>query len=70
MIDQRLLLPPSVSEFVAPDHLCLFVRDLAREARDLSAIERTYGRDPRGYPPYHPAMMVALLLYAYTQGTA
>ena len=22
----------------------------------------------KGYPPYHPAMMVALLLYAYSQG--
>ncbi len=67
-VDQRLLLPPSVSEFVAPGHLCLFVRDLARGVLDLSAIERTYSRDPRGYPPYHPAMMVALLLYSYTQG--
>jgi transposase len=67
-IDQPLLLPPSVSEFVPPDHLCLFVRDLARGELDLSAIERTYSRDPRGFPPYHPAMLVALLLYAYTQG--
>jgi transposase len=24
--------------------------------------------DDRGFPPYHPGMMVALLLYAYTQG--
>ena len=27
-----------------------------------------YEREERGQPPYHPAMMVALLLYAYTQG--
>ena len=67
-INQPLLLPPSVTEFVPPDHLCLFVRDLAREVLDLTAIERTYSRDPRGLPPYHPAMLVALLLYAYTQG--
>ncbi len=67
-IDQPLLLPPSVSEFVKPDHLCLFVRELARGVLDLAAIERTYSKDPRGYPPYHPAMLVALLLYAYTQG--
>lgn len=67
-IDQPLLLPPSVTEFVPPDHLCLFVRGLARDVLDLSSIERTYSRDPRGYAPYHPAMLVALLLYAYTQG--
>lgn len=67
-IDQPLLLPPSVTDFVSPDHLSIFVRELARSVLDLSAIERTYSRDPRGYPPYHPAMLVALLLYAYTQG--
>ena len=27
----------------------------------------SYGEE-RGYPPYHPGMMVALLLYAYSQG--
>ena len=24
--------------------------------------------EARGYPPYHPGMMVALLLYAYSEG--
>jgi len=63
-VDQRLLLPPAVSEFVKPDHLCLLIRDLSRSVLDLSAIERRYSKDPRGNPAYHPAMMVALLLYA------
>lgn len=67
-IDQPLLLPPLVTDFVPPDHLSIFVRELARSVLDLSAIERTYSRDPRGNPPYHPAMLVALLLYAYAQG--
>jgi len=64
-----MLLPPAVSEFVKPGHLCLLVRDLSRSVLDLSAIERRYSKDPRGNPAYDPAMMVALLLYAYTQGT-
>jgi transposase len=34
---------------------------------DLSAILSVY-TEMRGYPPYHPGMMVALLLYAYSQG--
>ena len=34
---------------------------------DLSAILESYGEE-RGYPPYHPAMMVALLLYGYSRG--
>ena len=67
-VDQPLLLPPSVSEFVRPGHLSLVVRDTVRTVLDLSAIVGTYSKDPRGNPPYHPAMMVALLLYAYTQG--
>ena len=37
------------------------------EQLDLSAILGTY-EEERGFPPFHPAMMVALLLYAYTQG--
>ena len=38
-----------------------------REALDLSAILDTYAEE-RGYPPYHPGMMVALLLYGYSRG--
>ncbi|HEX5182161.1 MAG TPA: IS1182 family transposase, partial [Allosphingosinicella sp.] len=48
-------------------HLAHFVRDTVREALDLSAILETYSEE-RGYPPYHPGMMVALLLYAYSRG--
>ena len=36
-------------------------------ALDLSAIFAAYG-EARGQPPYHPVMMVALLLYAYSVG--
>jgi transposase len=44
-----------------------FVRDTVREGLDLSAMLATYDED-RGQPPYHPAMMVALLLYGYARG--
>jgi transposase len=63
-IDQLVLLPPSVQELVPAGHLAHFVRDLVRESLDLSAIVKTYTED-RGFPPYDPTMMVALLLYAY-----
>jgi transposase len=66
-VDQGWLLPPSVHEFVPPDHLAHFVRDTVREALDLSTILDTYTED-RGFPPYHPGMMVALLLYGYSRG--
>jgi Transposase domain (DUF772) len=35
---------------------------------DLSAFYRAYRDDGHGRPAYDPAMMVALLLYAYARG--
>ena len=67
-VDQVWLLPPSVHDFVPAGHPAHLVRDLVRRELDLSAIVEPYEREERGQPPYHPAMMVALLLYAYTPG--
>lgn len=66
-VQQQMLLPPSVLDFVPPGHLAHFVRDTVAEDLDLSAIIEAY-EEERGYPPYHPVMMTALLLYAYCQG--
>ena len=60
-------MPPEITEFIPEGHASHFVRDLVVEQLDLSSILVTYEED-RGFPPFHPAMMVALLLYAYTQG--
>ena len=67
-VDQVWLLPPSVHDFVPAGHPAHLVRELVRRELDLAAIFEPYEREERGQPPYHPAMMVALLLYAYTQG--
>lgn len=67
-VEQRWLLPPSVMEFVPADHVAHFIRDTVREQLDLSQILAPYEQEERGYPPYHPVMMTALLLYAYCQG--
>ena len=66
-VDQVWLLPPSINDFVPADHVAHFVRDTVRTALDLRLIYRSY-KSERGQPPFHPAMMVALLLYAYSQG--
>ena len=66
-VDQVWLLPPSIQDLVPGGHVAHFVRDTVRTGLDLSAIMDTYTEE-RGYPPYHPGMMVALLLYAYSQG--
>lgn len=66
-VDETWLLPPSVQDFVPAGHAAHLVRDIVREELDLGAILSTYN-EARGFPPYHPGMMVALLLYAYSQG--
>jgi transposase len=65
--DEVWLLPPSVADFVPAGHPAHLIRDLVSEELDLSAIIGAY-TEVKGYPPYHPAMMVALLLYAYRSG--
>ena len=52
-------MPPSVQELVPAGHLAHSVRDLVREGLDLSGILAEY-REERGYPRYHPVIMVAL----------
>jgi transposase len=52
---------------VPEEHLSRFVSDVV-DSLDLSAIEEVYSEE-RGYPPYHPRMMVKVLLYAYCTGT-
>jgi transposase len=66
-VDQAWLLAPSVHDFVPAGHLAHFVRDTVREALDLSAILCEY-KGEQGQPPYHPGMLVALLLYGYSRG--
>ena len=64
-VDQVWLLPAAVHDFVPAGHPAHLVRELVRGELDLSAILADYD-EARGQPPYHPAMMVALLLYAFT----
>ena len=66
-IDQPLLLPASVQDFVGEDHLARFVLALVLEHLELGEIEAAYASE-RGQPPFDPAMMTALLLYAYCNG--
>jgi transposase len=65
--DQPWLLPPSPKEWLPEGDLVYFVMDVVRQM-DLSSITDYYERSDRGYPPYHPRMMVSLLLYSYCNG--
>jgi transposase len=65
--EQELLLPPSLREWLPEGHLAWFVIDAVAEM-DLSAFYAAYRDDGHGRAAHDPAMMVALLLYAYAVG--
>ena len=65
--DQDFLLPPSLREWLAEDHLVYFVSDVV-EQLDLSAIHAVYEQERRGQPPYDPLLMTKLLVYGYCTG--
>lgn len=66
-IDEAQLLPPSVQDYVAKEHLSRLIVVLVREELDLSAISGSY-RSMLGQPPFDPRMMTALLLHGYASG--
>ena len=67
-LDQQLLLPPDMRAWLPEGDLALFISDVVDEL-DLSGIYAAYeSGEGRGQPPYHPVLMVKLLLYAYCIG--
>jgi len=67
--DQLLLLPPALQDWLPEGHLALFISDVVDHALDLTPILVAYETgEGRGQPPYHPALMVKLLVYAYCTG--
>ena len=65
--EQELLLPPSLREWLPEDHFAWFVIERRRRARSGRVLGRV-SRDGWGRAAHDPAMMVALLVYAYAIG--
>ena len=67
-LNQQLLLPPDLRQWLSADHLALYLSDVV-ESLNLTAILNVYEEgDGRGRPPYHPVLMVKLLIYGYCTG--
>ena len=66
--DQAYLFPPSPHDWLPEGDLVYFLLDTVATL-DLTPIFAHYERELRGQPPFHPRMMVALLLYCYATGT-
>lgn len=67
--DQALLLPPSLRDWLPDEHPAHFISDTVDQL-DLSGFHRKYEQreDGRGQLAYHPALMLKVLIYAYSVG--
>ena len=65
---QQFLIPPSLDEWLPENHLARFISDLVENVLDLGPFLASY-KEPRGFPPYDPRLMLKLVLYGYVTGT-
>jgi len=65
--DQSFLFPPSPRDWLPENHLVYFLLDVIPQM-NLQPILQPYLAEERGQPPYHPTMLVTLLLYGYATG--
>ena len=65
--DQLMLFPTDLKQWLPEDDLVYFLIDVVDEL-NLQPIYQEYSFRKGGQPPYHPKMMVSLLLYAYCVG--
>ena len=63
-----VLFPRAMKDALEEGHIVFRILDVV-ESLDISSVtDRMDERDPRGTRPYHPRMMLALLMYAYCCG--
>jgi len=67
--DQVFLMPPDVREWLPEDDLAWTVLDAVGQL-DLARFRGSYRPDGHGRAAYDPALMVALLLFAYCDGVS
>lgn len=66
--DQVFLLPPSVRDWLPPEHVVWFVLDVVDRLDTSGFHAHRRRKDPRGAAAYDPDMLLALLIYAYARG--
>lgn len=65
--DQDYLFPPSTRDWLPQNHLVYFLLEVSQQI-DIRPILDDYDSEKGGQPPYHPRMMLVLMLYAYCVG--
>jgi transposase len=64
---QMMLLPESLQDWLPEGHLAHFISDTI-DGLDLGAFHARYDKDGPRNQPFHPAMMVKVLVYGYATG--
>jgi transposase len=64
---QEMLLPASLQDWLPKGHLAYFISDTV-DALDLTAFYARYAGGGARNQPFHPAMMVKVLVYGYATG--
>lgn len=65
--EQMLMLPPALQDWLPKKHLAYFVSD-AIDGMDLTPFHKRYETGGPRNQPFHPAMMLKLLVYGYAVG--
>ena len=65
--EQMLLLPEAIQDWLPEGHLAHFISDTV-DTLDLSEFHARYDQDGPRNQPFHPAMMVKVLIYGYASG--
>jgi transposase/IS5 family transposase len=65
--DQQYLLPCTLQEWLPQGHLAYFISDTV-DSLNLSAFHARYAGGGSRNQPFHPAMMVKVLIYGYATG--
>lgn len=65
---QQRLLPDALQDWLPEGHLAYFISDSV-DSLDLSAFHAQYAKGGPRNQPFHPAMMVKVLIYGYATGT-
>jgi transposase len=66
--DQQQLLPSALQDWLPEGHLAYFINDTI-DSLNLSSFHARYAKGGPRNQPFHPAMMVKVMVYAYATGT-
>ena len=66
--EQQQLLPSALQDWLPQGHLAYFINDTV-DNLDLSSFHAHYDKGGPRNQPFHPAMMVKVMVYAYATGT-